>query len=79
MASLRKTPPSTLPDAVRLVKERVKTKLSGLSLVLYFDGGISHHADGRKVMCVCGSSMGLISGLLLDLVVRSTATRTRKS
>jgi len=58
-----------LPDAVRHVKDRIKTKLSGLPLVLYIDGGSSHLADGRKVVCVCGSSMALEYDLLLDLVV----------
>lgn len=58
-----------LPDAVRHVKDRIKTKLSDMPLVLYIDGGSSHLADGRKVVCVCGSSMGLEYDLLLDLVV----------
>jgi hypothetical protein len=58
-----------VPEAVTLVEGRIKRMVQDLPLVMYIDGGSSKLALGRKVVCVCASSMDLEYDLLMDVLV----------
>ena len=61
---------TTLPHAVELVEERIKSLIRDKAISLYIDGGSSDLADGRKVVCVCASSLEVgVGTVLLDLQV----------
>ena len=61
---------TTLPFAVALVEERLKSVLKGQPISLYIDGGSSNLADGRKVVCVCASSLeDSVGSVLLDVLI----------
>ena len=61
---------STLPLAVTLVEERIALMLRGQPISLYIDGGSSKLADGRKIVCVCASSLDeRVGTVLLDVLV----------
>ena len=60
----------TLPDAIKLLEDRMRSLLKGTPISLFIDGGTaSHLAMGRKVIVICANSMKWKQSLLLHVSV----------
>ena len=62
---------TTIPNAVKLVEERILAKLrGGMQISMFIDGGAAKHlAGGRKVVVVCADSREWGEPLLLDVTI----------